>query len=98
MPCTPSEGRKQIDLTLPMRGFVIPVPLHLTVAGLTKGGQKKFHILLVVWPVYCDTSTDTYPDMRCWMCLVDEPKSGAIVWNYSYRDSKLILLHQLKLS
>jgi len=40
--------------------------------------RKKIHILLVLWPVYYATSTDTYLDMRCWMCLVDEPKSGAI--------------------
>ncbi|MEN8692562.1 MAG: hypothetical protein AB1Z20_21050, partial [Desulfobacterales bacterium] len=37
---------------------------------------------LVFWIVYCVTSTDTYLDMRRWMCLVDEPKSGAILWNY----------------
>jgi hypothetical protein len=35
--------------------------------------------LLVFWPVYCVTSTDTYLDMRRRMCLVDEPKSGAIL-------------------
>jgi hypothetical protein len=44
--------------------------------------RKKIHILLVLWPVYYATSTDTYLDMRCWMCLVGEPKSGAILWNY----------------
>jgi hypothetical protein len=48
-----------------------------------KGFRKKSClILLVFWPVYCVTSTDTYLDMRRWMCLVDEPKSGAILWNY----------------
>jgi hypothetical protein len=35
--------------------------------------------LLVFWPVYCVASTDTYLDMRHWMCRVDEPKSGAIL-------------------
>jgi len=44
--------------------------------------QKQFHILLVFWSVYCVTATDTYLDMRRWLCLVDESKSGAIFWNY----------------
>jgi hypothetical protein len=48
-----------------------------------KGPRKKqFHILLVFWPVYCVTSTATCLDMRRWMCLVDEPESGAISWNW----------------
>jgi hypothetical protein len=47
-----------------------------------KGTRKKFHILLVFWSVYYVTSNDTYLDMRRWMCPVDEPKSGAILWNY----------------
>jgi hypothetical protein len=38
--------------------------------------------LLVFWIVYCVTSIDTYLDMRRWMCLVDEPKSSVILWNY----------------
>jgi hypothetical protein len=29
--------------------------------------------LLVLWPVYCVTSANMYPDMRRWMCLVDKP-------------------------
>ncbi|MGD1999664.1 MAG: hypothetical protein PVJ00_03790, partial [Desulfobacterales bacterium] len=36
----------------------------------------------VFWSVTCVTSTDTYLDMRRWVGLVNEPKSGAILWNY----------------
>jgi hypothetical protein len=53
------------------------------VGYLNKGPRRKqFHTLLVFWPVTCGASTDTYLDMRRWKCLVDEPKSGAILWNY----------------
>ncbi|MEN8754122.1 MAG: hypothetical protein AB1Z18_15285, partial [Desulfobacterales bacterium] len=49
----------------------------------TKGpGKKKFHILLVFWIVYCVTYTDTNLYMRRRMCIVDEPKYRAILWNY----------------
>jgi hypothetical protein len=47
-----------------------------------KGLRKKIHILLVFWPVYGVASTGTYLDMRRWMRLVDDPKSGAILWDY----------------
>ena len=40
---------------------------------------KKFPILPVLSSVYCVTTTDTYLDMRRWLCLVDLPKSGAIL-------------------
>ncbi len=33
-------------------------------------------------PIYRATSTSTYPDIRRRMCLVDEPKSCAILCNY----------------
>jgi hypothetical protein len=45
-------------------------------------GKKLYHILLVFWPVLGDTTAGTYPDMRQRMCLDDEPKSFAILWNY----------------
>jgi hypothetical protein len=38
--------------------------------------------LLVFWSVTGVTSADTYLDMRRRMCLGDDPKSGAILWNY----------------
>ncbi len=41
--------------------------------------KSKSPILLVFWSVYCVTSTGTYPDMHQRMCLVDEPKSNAIL-------------------
>ena len=44
--------------------------------------KNKPTALLVFAPVLSVASTGTYPDMRQWMCLVDEPKFGAIWWNY----------------
>jgi hypothetical protein len=38
--------------------------------------------LAVFWYADCVTSTDDYLDMRRWMCLADEPKCSAILWNY----------------
>ncbi len=60
----------------------LPFRMDGVAAGDEGPRKKQFHILLVFWPVYCGTSTDTYLDMHRWLCLVDEPKSGAIFWNY----------------
>jgi hypothetical protein len=38
--------------------------------------------LLVFAPVYGVAPTGTYPDMHRRIRFVDEPKSGAIWWNY----------------
>ncbi|MFO7496025.1 MAG: alpha-2-macroglobulin family protein, partial [Desulfobacterales bacterium] len=38
--------------------------------------------MLVFWPVSGVASTGTYLDMRRRMCLADELKSGAILWNH----------------
>jgi hypothetical protein len=45
-------------------------------------GKQQFHLLLVFWPVTGVPSAGTHPDMRRRMCLGDEPKSGATLWNY----------------
>jgi hypothetical protein len=63
-------------------------PLHLRFhphsihSFRSQESQKKIipH-LAVFWPVYCVTSIVTHLDMRRWMCLIDEPKPGAILWN-----------------
>ena len=53
-----------------------------TARGAYGLGKKEFHILLVFWPVPGVTSAGPYLDMRRRMCLDDEPKSCAILWNY----------------
>jgi hypothetical protein len=44
--------------------------------------------LLVFWSVYCVTATDTYLDMRHWLCLVDDPNPAQSCGIISYRDPK----------
>jgi hypothetical protein len=55
-----------------------------TIRKLRAQEKNKSPILLVFASVYSVASTGKYPYMHQRIRLVDEPKSGAIWWNYFF--------------
>jgi hypothetical protein len=55
-----------------------------TSSELRTSAENNYIILFVFRFFYYVTSSGTYPDMHRRMCLVDEAKYGAILWNYFF--------------